>query len=305
MLKIAHIVNPLVVRDPTSDLAYAQPVTLLTMSRAREQANSTSGLEISQYAAFFAEDLEAVPKDFEPTAVLERSILDVVPNHRSPRKLPFLSDILDRLYENAPQADYLIYSNIDIGVWPDFYQQIAGLICQGYDAFVIARRTLSAEFTAIEDLEHIYAQDGIPHFGYSCFVFARHHYPAYVLGETCIGLQPVGVTLGVNMIQAASRYEYFGRDKLTFHLGDDRVWSQSLLDAQHVHNERTLDAATDVLRMRSKLAPRAEELLNEYQKWRCDYVIDKTPKSLRRNIYRGLRKLGLHGWVAPRYAAFS
>jgi len=301
VVKIAHIVNPLLVRNPASDLSYAQPITLHTMSQAREKAKLEGKLVVTQYAAFYEEDTQSSPEDFKSTARLKRSILDIIPNIDSPRKLPLLSDILDRLYESAPDADYLIYSNIDIGLYPNFYDQISKLIEQGYDAFVIGRRTLSTEFTSIEDLAHIYAQEGKPHYGYSCFVFPRNHYPNYILGDTCIGLQPVGVTLAVNMIQSARNYQYFGQEKYTFHLGDDRVWNQSLLDQQHIHNEQVLDSITSLIKAKMQLTPRTLTLLDDYQKWRCNYVILKTTNTLRKNAYRVLRKLGLYDWVARRY----
>ncbi|MEM9621272.1 MAG: hypothetical protein AAF993_06455 [Pseudomonadota bacterium] len=301
MLKLAHIVNPLVVTNPQSDLNDAQPITLHTMADARSYAHSTDGLEVDHYAAYFAEDAAAVPTTFTPTPLLDKSMLDVVQGGPTARKLPMLADILQRLYDSATDADYLIYSNIDIGVWPDFYVRIGSLIDQGYDALAIGRRTLSTAFTDLTDLAKIYDQEGTPHFGYSCFVFPRQQYPEYVLGDTCIGLQPVGVTLALNMIQYARRYDFVKRDKLTFHLGDDRVWNASLLDAQHRHNELTLDTVTEKLRHRAPLAPAATRLLAGYQRWRCNYVIEKTRPSLRRNVYRGLRKLRLQRLVAPRY----
>jgi hypothetical protein len=204
------------------------------------------------------------------------------------------------LYAAASDADYLIYTNIDIGLWPDFYLEIARRIEDGYDAFMIGRRTLGTEYTAPEDLDKILAQEGTPHFGFSCFVFPRDHYPRYCLEETCIGLQPVGVTLAVNLIQRASRFEFFARDRLTFHLGDDRVWERTLLDPFHLRNERILDRVIQQLRAEG-LAPRAEQIFTDYQRWRCGYVIERTPKGLLRNLYRAMRKAGLDSWVAARY----
>ena len=106
------------------------------------------GVHVTQYAAFYNEDCSAVPADFVPTPVLERSVLDFVelPPTVGGRKLPLLRDILDRLYEGAKDADYLIYSNIDIGLRPDFYLEVARLIEDGSDAFLIGRRIVSTEF---------------------------------------------------------------------------------------------------------------------------------------------------------------
>lgn len=302
MLKIAHIVNPLVVRNPASDLAYAQPVTLRSMQIARERAMQASGLEVVLYAAFYGEDRPAVPVDFVTTPVLDRSVLDCVEAASSDggRRLPLLRDILDRMYEAADDADYLVYSNIDIGLWPDFYLEVARLLREGSDAFLIGRRTLSTEFTSPDDLEKIFAQEGKLHFGFSCFVFPRSHYPDYTLGDTCIGLQPVGVTLAVNMIQRATSFRNFDRERLTFHLGDDRVWEQTLLDEYHRHNERTLDRVMERL-ARQGLAPRAGRVFADYQRWRAGYVIARCSNPVVRNVYRGLRKAGLGDWVADRY----
>ncbi len=297
MLKLAHIVNPLVVTDPQSDLSYAQPVTLRSMQVARQRASS-AGLAVAQYAAVYPEDRDAVPQDFITTPVLERSVLDVV-GPVGGRKLPLLRDILDRLFA-AADADFLIYSNIDIGLWPDFYLQVAERISQGADAFLIGRRTLGTEFTSPDDLDHIYAQEGKPHFGFSCFVFPRSQYPRYLLGDTCIGLQPVGVTLAVNMIQQAKAFRNFDRDRLTFHLGDDRVWERSLLDECHRHNERTLDAVIERL-AREGLAPRAAQIFADYQRWRFRYVISRCRRPWLRKAYRALKKAGLGTWVAARY----
>jgi hypothetical protein len=75
MRKIAHIVNPLVVKNPRSDLYAAQPITLHTMAEAREQANAKHDLEVKHYAAFYSEDESVVP------------ILDYL-NQRAPPSVP-------------------------------------------------------------------------------------------------------------------------------------------------------------------------------------------------------------------------
>lgn len=302
MLKLAHIVNPLVVRNPDSDLRYAQPVTLRSMQLAREFASRTGRVDVGHYAAFYEEDRLAVPGDFIATPVLERSVLDFIAGgtRSGGRKLPLLRDILDRLYECSGDADYLIYTNIDIGLWPEFYVEVAKLIEGGADALMIGRRTLGTEFTSPDDLERILAQEGTPHFGFSCFVFPRSHYPDYRLDDTCIGLQPIGVTLAVNMIQRAARFENFSRERLTFHLGDDRVWETTLLDEFHRHNERILDRVIQQLR-KDGLAPRAAQIFSDYQRWRARYVIDRCSNQLVRTAYRALRKAGFGSWVAARY----
>jgi hypothetical protein len=302
MLKLAHIVNPLVVTNPGSNLCYAQPVTLRSMRIARERAIETFQVQVTHYAAFYEEDRPAVPAAFVPTPVLQRSVLDFVelPPTVEGRKLPLLRDILDRLYKAAEDADYLIYSNIDIGLRPDFYLEVARLIEEGTDAFVIGRRIVSTEFNSPDDLEKIFAHEGEPIVGFCCFVFPRAHYPDYLLDDICIGLQPVGVTLAVNMIQRAAHFQNFSAARLTFHLGDERVWEQTLLDDCHRHNERALDRVIRRLAPQ-ELAPATRKLLEGYQGWRARYVIDRTSNPFTRNLYRAVRKAGFGDWVAARY----
>jgi hypothetical protein len=301
VFNLAHIVNPLLVTNPDSDLNYAQPITLRSMRIARERAIETFGAQVTHYAAFYEEDRPAVPVDFVPTPVLERSVLDFVdpPPQVGGRKLPLLRDILDRVYDAAENADYLIYSNIDIGVRPDFYLEVARLIEQGADAIVIGRRIVSLEYTSPNDLEKIFAQEGEASVGFCCFVFPRAHYPDYLLDDTCIGLQPVGVTLAVNMIQRAVQFQNLSK-ALTFHLGDDRVWERTLLDDCHRHNERALDRVVRLL-ARRELSPKTRGVIDGYNGWRARYVINQTSNPLTRNLYRALRKAGFGNWVAARY----
>ena len=56
----------------------------------------------------------SVPAFFGCRRHLERSVLDVV-TFSIPRKLPLITDIVDRATA-APNADYIIYSNVDIAV---------------------------------------------------------------------------------------------------------------------------------------------------------------------------------------------
>jgi hypothetical protein len=55
MLKLAHIVNPLVVKDPSSHLEIAQSFTIKTMKMAQQHAWLEPGLQVIQYAAYYPE----------------------------------------------------------------------------------------------------------------------------------------------------------------------------------------------------------------------------------------------------------
>ena len=138
MRRLAHIVNPVRV-GPSSDLFKAQPVTFASMETARRLAQGMVQVEL--YAAQFAEDRGLAPPFIQETPDLVRSVLDVG-SFRVPRKLPLIRDILDRLAA-ATEADYLLYTNVDIGLLPHFYLVVDMLIEQGCEAMIINRRTMS------------------------------------------------------------------------------------------------------------------------------------------------------------------
>lgn len=233
-MKIAHIINPVNVTKK-SDLFIAQPVTFETMRRARDRALK-HGLDVALYATGYDEDIPVMPDGFVQLPLLERSIMDVGIFART-RKLPLIKDILDRLYA-ASDAEYFIYTNVDIAVQEDFYLRVAEMIREGFDGFVINRRTISGHFTSVDEIAEMYADKGEKHPGYDCFVFRRDVYPAYDLGNACIGANWIGRVIIANVIANAERFKVFEDEYLTFHIGDDRSWKISEFSDFDLHNER-------------------------------------------------------------------
>lgn len=226
MLSFAHIVNPVIVSE-SSDLFLAQPVTFETMRRARAVARNVA--DVVLLSAQFPEDRTLVPDDFVATPDLERSALDLG-DFKIRRKLPLVKDIFDRLYEHAPHADFLIYTNVDIALMPHFYTAVERYIDQGLDALVINRRTIPAKYEGIDALPLMYAQVGKPHSGYDCFVFRRDLYPSFELGNLFIGAPHVGSALRINLLCNAGGFKRFKNLHLTFHLGNDQVWRSDEFD---------------------------------------------------------------------------
>jgi len=235
MRRIAHIVNPVIVGEE-SDLLVAQPVTFKSMVTARDFARGQ--VEVELFSAQYPEDRLLVPAGFRATPDLDRSVLDIG-TFRVRRKLPLLSDILDRLYD-ATEAEWLIYTNVDIALMPHFYLAVDALIGSGYDAFTINRRSISKAYTRPAELPLMAAQVGEPHPGHDCFVFARAVYPDYDLGSACIGAGRVGAILMLNQIYHARRFEEFKDLHLTFHIGSDRVHRSPELADYFAHNESQL-----------------------------------------------------------------
>ena len=248
MKSFAHVINPVKVAAE-SDLSMAQPVTFETMRRARRYAEGLA--KVDQYAVCFPEDAGMVPAEFTLLPYLTRSILDLG-KFQCPRKLPMIGDILTRLHV-AANAEYMIYTNVDIALMPGFYRAVSLLLDQGYDSLVINRRTIPSAFRGIEDLELMYAQAGEAHPGHDCFVWRREFYPAFELGNICIGSIGVGKAIILNQLATAARFEEFGGLHLTFHLGAERAWRRAEYEDISRFNLGELAALTNSFRARGRL----------------------------------------------------
>lgn len=235
MRKIAHIINPVVV-DESSDLYIAQPITFETMKIAREFARDQ--VEVTLFSAQYSMDRPLAPEGFQLTPDLTHSVLDFGTFHQQ-RKLPLIKDILDRLYE-ATDADYLIYTNVDIAVMPYFYVAVDKIIENGYDAFVINRRTISEQYSHTDQLYLMFSQVGEKHPGYDCFVFHRALYPEFELGTVCIGANWIGRVLLTNLICHSKKFKVFEDLHVSFHIGDERRWTKPAHQDYAKHNEKEL-----------------------------------------------------------------
>ena len=247
MRTIAHIVNPVIVPE-TSDLFIAQPITFETMRAARHHGRKR--VHVEQFTAQYREDRSLVPAGFRATPNLTRSVTDVV-TFRHERKLPLLRDILDRLYDET-EAEYLIYTNVDIGLMPHFYTEVDNIINEGYDAFSLNRRTISGRFTSVGEIPEMYREvsKGAQHLGYDCFVFKRDVYPKYKLGNACIGMNWIGKILLNSMSYCAKRFKKFTDPQLTFHIGDQMTWRDNKWADYRAHN--ALEMTQAYMKLRAK-----------------------------------------------------
>lgn len=214
MRSIAHIIN--IFKPPTgSDLVLAQEVTTKTMTIAKELAVKQVNVEL--LCCCFEEDSEIVPNNFTKTSPLTRSVLNLGDFNR-PIALPVLKDILDRLY-NETDAEFLVFTNVDISVQPDFYLKVCGFIEAGHDAFIINRRRIPAKFNSTDEIEQMYELKGMRHPGFDCFIFHRTLYPKFSLAEVVIGVPFIGITLAQNLFCFANNPKVFTDEYLTFHIG--------------------------------------------------------------------------------------
>ena len=222
-MRMTHIINPVKVTE-SSDLFVAQPVTFETMRRAKQFA--ASEVELNLITTQYPEDRSIIPDFFTKTRDLDQSILDYG-NFKKKRKLPLLKDILERAVEHDTKADFIIYSNVDIAVQPHFYSFISQKIAEGYDAFVINRRTISDQYT-LKTLLLAYADYGKDHPGYDCFVFKRGCYKNFNLENICIGAVFVGLALYLNLRLFSQSFAEINDKHLTFHIGNDKIWKNEV-----------------------------------------------------------------------------
>jgi len=234
--KFAHIVN-IAAFPENSDLRFAQSITLETMQIARDFAAAT--INTSLLSAQYPEDRDAVPDQITATRDLDRSVLDIG-NFRVKRKLPFIKDILERAYETV-ESDYIIFTNVDIGLLPNFYTSVASLIEAGFDSFVINRRTISQAHRKAEDIPLMFAEVGQSHMGYDCFIFKREAYKNFTLGLICVGAPYIGKAIMVNQILNSNSFMVFRDQHLTFHIGNDKKWTSGSLRDYEIHNRNELN----------------------------------------------------------------
>jgi len=212
--QITHIINPFI-PPAGSDLEYAQPITFETIRIAAENAKNLMNIEV--IATCFEEDIHIIPSFITTASTLKRSVLDV--GHFEKKvKLPFLADILEKAY-NESTSDYIIYSNIDIGLYPDFYIRLYELLQKGHDALIINRKRIEPEYTDVNDLEKIWKQKGKSHPGFDCFVFHRSLYPKFILENICIGVPFIEISFSQNLFHLANKFKLVETDNYTFHIG--------------------------------------------------------------------------------------
>jgi hypothetical protein len=242
MPSFVHILNP-VNPKAGSDLEWIQRLTFASIQKALQATDKN--LSVSVMAACYPEDASAVPQWMECHADLSRSVLDFT--GKSGRKLPVLQDILQTAYARS-EADYIIFSNLDICLMPSFYRLANFYAEQGLDAFAINRRRIHDQWKSPDELELMYAEAGEAHPGYDMIVFRRKLLPEFELGNVCIGVPFFDTVLMHNLYVHAENFRLMTAKHLTFHVGMELIkqWGNS---DECNHNAR------EYAKVREKLFP--------------------------------------------------
>lgn len=229
-MKIAHLINITEINESknASYLHIAQPMTMKSMIIAQKIAKSVVNVDL--IAVKHKDEKVSVPSEFEWAPDFNKYAwehIEILKNVIPHKPLPLLNDIIVSFY-NASDAEYFIYTNLDIGLYPHFYLNVRDIIKQGYDAFCINRRDLPKEYKGVlfdeSKIELIPFIDGIRHIGIDCFVFKREIIPLLDFGKVYIGYPPVGQVLKTQIEVNSKKFMWIKDERLTFHLGSDRAW---------------------------------------------------------------------------------
>lgn len=213
MSTFSHIINP-VSENENSNLFAIQKITLQSIVECRKRLQPTHSVEL--IAVAFSEALAQVGDQFDKTFVLQRSIVDVH-SFSVPRKLPIIHDILSLGVDNASH-EYIIFTNTDISLMPDFYNVVNYYCAKSHDAIVINRRRIPAKLKDAP-LEVMQAHVGYAHTGYDCFIFRKQLFQKFIPATICIGIPPAGNDIFYNLFAFAENPLLLTERHLTFHLG--------------------------------------------------------------------------------------
>lgn len=231
MKRIVHILNAVHMPE-AHPLSVAQRLTFESMRIAREGA---TGCDVSFVSTHYAEDDDALPPFVEHAPRLTRSLLDFG-TFEPPRKLPLLADILAPL--KTASADYVVFTNVDIGLQPYFYDFVSRAVDAGDTCFTVNRRDIALTPDRVQDLPAIWSQVGQAHPGHDCFVFPRALADSLDLDDVVVGMPWVGTVLLANLMCLLPATHVREDLHATFHLGSDKAWKADAMVAHRIHNAR-------------------------------------------------------------------
>lgn len=229
--RLLHIVNTYRTA-PDSTESHIHRATFATLHAAREF--SAGHQRVTFCSVQFPEDRELVPDLFRKTADLQRSVLDCG-SFRVPRRLPLVFDILENGIAAGGDCDYVVFTNTDINLMPYFYDCIARVLDSGFEAVVVNRREIPGFSLDPAELPVMYADCGVLHPGFDCFVFPAGLYRRFIPNEACVGAGLVMRGLLYNLV-AHARTLLLRDCHLTFHLGQDRAWQAAEFADYTAHN---------------------------------------------------------------------
>ena len=234
-LRIAHVVNPVFERKNAAALDEITMITLASMAAARDFTHMHSGglVEVELWLCNFHDEPKPAIEGFRYTRSLNRSVIDLAKaanmelvltkSNPTPRRLPVANDILEAIHESS-KADFVIYTNTDIGVMPYFYSFAGAWFAGGLDSMFVNRVPVPVEGRKYPTLPSIWDEvlkHPQNHGGWDCFGWNRKLFDRFRwrMEVAVVGAPPIGSKLK-NAIMCYARFFFPVVGKhLTFHLG--------------------------------------------------------------------------------------
>ena len=249
MIILNHIINPFKCNeDNKSYLYYAQPITFKSMNISKKKANNIKNLKINLYSINYNEDESIIPDYFNKLPNLKESTKDYFETNR---KLPFLQEIFNSIIKNV-QGDYIIFTNSDIALKPNFYKKIYKIIKnEKRTSFTINRRDNIPKFI-IKNNEKIRMNDnnlkilnsfnGKKHPGNDCFVIHRNLLKYIYMGSLFIGYPPWGKILVDILKKLDPSFKIYKDLHITYHIGKDKSWkkNKNILNKININNSKII-----------------------------------------------------------------
>lgn len=249
-ISFCHIINPFPCPE-TTEHGIASRITYASLREATDAARR-QGMHIEVNALVLPGDEVAIQPPARPAGQLKRTVQDV--RTLSPKRpFPLIADILE-LGAQSTECEYLIFTNMDIAVQPDFYLQLQELVEKRFapgTPFTIYRRNIPNHYNRIDQLPEMYAQaqSGQLAYGYDCFVFPRAYVSDLDLGNTCIGAAHFDYLLFIALDAASGFKSSRVNDRpLTFHIGNDIAWSSQINYIEH----NLVESLAAIQRMRAR-----------------------------------------------------
>lgn len=228
-MKLAHIIHALEIqpRHIPSYLHVAQPVTIASMFQAKQHVQGT--VDVDLICVAHKDEHFETPPGFSRAPDLQRWCTDVFKQLPQDKPLALISDILNSLFDTS-DAEWFVYTNVDIGLFPDFYHRVNSMIVDGdLDSLIINRLDMPKHINDVK-IDHtnyqlVFDHPGEVHPGCDCFVFRREFIHEMVLGDVFVGTPPIGSVLRNELNRLSGKHSVVTSDKrLTFHLGRDVAW---------------------------------------------------------------------------------
>lgn len=226
-MEITHIIN--VYDSANPDAMLAQHVTLNSLLEAKK--NLKHPIRVNIVACKHVSDCFSIPSGVHFTEGLTRYAHDAHKGLSDVKRLPILRDILARgvgMYD----SDFYIYSNSDIGAYPNLYNKLFNLLEEGYDGICVNRTTIPKTIgdrpvTTENYKELLFQSPLIPHGGADFFMFANYgKFCLHKLGSVFIGYPPIGAVMLEWLNEISQHFIWLKEIKNTFHLGNDEPWKK-------------------------------------------------------------------------------